>query len=143
MQDKQEDQTDILLAQWQTCVEMANSVSQRRDAMNNIFITLNLAIIATVSFVRNVKTVFLLVAGVVLCVIWLLFIRNFKLLNEAKFQVINDIEEKLPMSPFASEWHKLEVNKNYSDGTKLERALPITFTILYISAIVVLLIMSC
>ena len=25
---------ELLLAQWQTCVEMANSISQRRDTMN-------------------------------------------------------------------------------------------------------------
>lgn len=39
---------ELLLNQWQTCVDMSNSVSQRRDNMNNIFITLNLAIIAAV-----------------------------------------------------------------------------------------------
>lgn len=40
---------DLILAQWQTYVEMANSVSQRRDAMNNVFITLNLALLTAVS----------------------------------------------------------------------------------------------
>lgn len=140
MQEKPGDQIDAILAQWQTCVEMANSVSQRRDAMNNIFISLNLAIIAAVSFVWNAKTVFLLIVGIVLCAIWLLFIRNFKLLNEAKFQVINEIEEKLPMTPFGREWGKLQSNKKYMDGTKLERALPITFICLYAVAIVALLI---
>ena len=80
-----EDKTEIILAQWQTCVEMANSVSQRRDAMNNIFITLNLAIIAAVSITWNIKSLFILVAGIVVCAIWLLFIRNYKLLNAEKF----------------------------------------------------------
>ena len=42
--------SELILAQWQTCVEMANSVSQRRDSMNNIFITLNLAILATIFY---------------------------------------------------------------------------------------------
>ena len=54
---------DILLAQWQTCVEMANCVSQRRDMMNNIFVTLNLAIVAAVSLVCSFKSLFLLIAG--------------------------------------------------------------------------------
>lgn len=141
MQEKQDGKTDIILAQWQTCVEMANSVSQRCDAMNNIFITLNLAIIAAVSFVWNAQTVFLLVVGIVLCIIWLLFIQNFKLLNELKFQVINEIEENLPMTPFGCEWKKLQSNKKYMDGTKLERTLPITFIVLYVTAIVALLVM--
>lgn len=29
--------TEIKLAQWQTCVEMANAVSARRDNLNNLF----------------------------------------------------------------------------------------------------------
>ena len=45
MEDK-----EVLLSQWQTCVEMANSVSQRRDSMNNLFVTLNIALLAAKSF---------------------------------------------------------------------------------------------
>lgn len=127
---------DILLAQWQTCVEMANCVSQRRDMMNNIFVTLNLAIVAAVSLVWSFKSLFLLIAGLVVCVIWLFFIRNFKLLNSAKFQVINNLEESLPSAPFSDEWKELKSNKKYMDGTKLEKSLPITFIILYATAII-------
>ena len=45
---------DVILAEWQTCVEMANSVSQRRYSMNNIFVTLNLAVITAVSFTSSI-----------------------------------------------------------------------------------------
>ena len=45
---------DLILAQWQTYVEMANSVSQRRDAMNNVFITLNLALLTAVSLAWDI-----------------------------------------------------------------------------------------
>lgn len=86
------DKTEIILTQWQTCVEMANSVSQRRDAMNNIFITLNLAILAAVSLTWDIKSLFILVAGIVICSIWILFIKNYKLLNTAKFDVINKLD---------------------------------------------------
>lgn len=127
---------DILLAQWQTCVEMANCVSQRRDMMNNIFVTLNLAIVAAVSLTWSFKSLFLLIAGLVVCTIWLFFIRNFKLLNSAKFQVINNIEESLPSTPFSDEWKELKSNKKYMNGTKLEKSLPITFSILYATAII-------
>ena len=72
------DKTEIILTQWQTCVEMANSVSQRRDAMNNIFITLNLAILAAVSLTWDIKSLFILVAGIVICSIWIL---NEKITN--------------------------------------------------------------
>ena len=63
--EKAAENKEILLAQWQTCVEMANATSQRRDSMNNIFVTLNLAIIAAVTFVWDIKSLFVLAAGVV------------------------------------------------------------------------------
>lgn len=130
---------DLLLAQWQTCVEMANFISQRRDTMNNIFITLNLAIMAAVSVVWDIKSILILAAGIVVCILWILFIRNYKLLNTAKFEVINDIEKALPCQPFNNEWDKLKCNEKYRDGTKLERLLPIMFILLYIVATAIIL----
>lgn len=49
--------TEIKLAQWQTCVEMANAVSARRDNLNNLFVTVNLALAAAISLVWDVKTI--------------------------------------------------------------------------------------
>lgn len=137
-----EDKVEVILAQWQTCVEMANSVSQRRDSMNNIFMTLNLAIITAVSITWDIKSILILVSGIVACVIWILFLRNYKLLNSEKFKVINSIENKLPVKPFNDEWDNLKKNKKYMDSTKLEKTLPITFVILYIITIVVIIILK-
>lgn len=138
-----DDKTEAILAQWQTCVEMANFVSQRRDTMNNIFVTLNLAIIATVSITWDIKSLFILAAGIVVCIIWLLFIRNYKLLNTEKFNVINEIENKLPVKPFNDEWKKLKSNKKYKDGTKLENTLPLMFIVLYVIAIITIVTIKC
>ncbi|MBM7021924.1 hypothetical protein [Treponema sp. Marseille-Q4523] len=132
---------ELLLAQWQTCVEMANSISQRRDTMNNIFVTLNLAIMAAVSIVWNIKSILILVAGIVVCVLWILFIRNYKQLNAVKFEIINKIEKGLPYQAFNEEWEKLKSSKKYMDSTKLEKFLPIMFIILYfVTAIIILII---
>ena len=123
---------DNLLAQWQTCVEMANAVSERRDTMNNLFVTLNLAIVAAISFMWDTKTIFLLIAGIIVCVVWFLFIQNFRELNKAKFEVINKIESRLPIKAFADEWKHLKKNRKYIEGTKLEKVIPVTFGLLYI-----------
>lgn len=103
---------ETLLTQWQTCVEMANAVSQRRDAMNNLFVTLNLAIVAAASFIWDAKTIMLLVSGIIVCVVWIFFIRNFRELNRAKFEVINKLEQSLPVSAFSDEWQSLKKSKN-------------------------------
>lgn len=136
---EQEDKQQDVLAIWQTCVEMANGVSQRRDTMNNLFVTLNIAVIAAVSWMWDVKTVFLCVAGLVICVVWLLYINNFKRLNTAKFRVIYDLEERLGVTPFKDEWDILKKTKRYLEGTKLERILPIAFALGYAVVFVILI----
>ena len=125
----------LLLNQWQTCVEMANSVSQRRDTMNNFFVTINLAIVATISLTWDLKSIILAFVGLVLCIVWLLFIRNYKLLNTEKFKVINKIEKQLPAKPFFDEWEILKNNKKYKDTTSLENIIPITFIVLFIVSV--------
>lgn len=135
-----EENKEMLLSQWQTCVEMANSISERRDNMNNLFVTLNLAIIAASSFMWDTKTIALLVAGILLCIVWLLFIKNFRELNRAKFDVINRMEKRLPAQPFYDEWAELKKSKKYIEGTKLERLFPIVFCILYIGIFIFILI---
>lgn len=136
---EQEDKKQDVLAIWQTCVEMANGVSQRRDTMNNLFVTLNIAVIAAVSWMWDVKTVFLCAAGLVICVVWLLYINNFKRLNTAKFRVIYDLEERLGVTPFKDEWDILKKTKRYLEGTKLERILPIAFALGYAVVFVILI----
>lgn len=131
---------EILLSQWSTCVEMANAVSQRRDNMNNLFVTINIAILAANSFLWDIKTVILSISGICICVIWLLFINNFKLLNKAKFNVIEQIEKKLPIQAFNEEWKELKKYKKYRDGTTLEKIFSIAFILLYIVMIIIMLV---
>lgn len=137
MDSKEKDQ-GIILFQWQTCVEMANAVSERRDSMNNLFITVNLAVAAAASYMWDSKTILLLVAGIVECIVWIFFINNYKHLNKAKFEVINDIEKSLPIKAFTQEWEIIQKSKKYKEGTKLEKVLPITFAVLYVGVLLYL-----
>lgn len=119
-QKKNEDEKIILLAQWQTCVEMADSISQRRDTMNNWFIIINSGLLAFASFRFDCKTFIAILAGMTLCILWIIFIRNYKELNVAKFKIINELERKLPASPFLDEWRIIKSRKKYVNSTSLE-----------------------
>lgn len=132
------DKKNIILAQWQTCVEMANEISHRRDTMNNLFVTINIALIAMISYVWSIKTIFVSLIGIVFCIVWIRFIINFKMLNKEKFNVINELESHLPVKPFNNEWNKLQSNKKYIDGTTIEYILPSTFIISYIIISIIL-----
>lgn len=127
---------ECILSQWQTCVEMANSISQRRDTMNNLFVTLNLAVFAAISLIWDIKTVILSVAGIVVCAVWLLFIRNFRVLNAAKFDVINQLEQQLPVQAFQEEWKLVKNNTKYTEGTILERIFPFAFGAIYLGVLI-------
>lgn len=140
MIDEQEtNKQQVILSQWQTCVEMANNVSQRRDTTNNVFITLNLAIItavSSISSIENISKFVILIFGMGICFLWFLLIKNFKTLNKIKFEIINEIEEKLPLQPFKDEWERLNELKNseekYKNFTKIESYLPLVFSVLYL-----------
>lgn len=63
-------------------------------------------------------------------------------MNKAKFDVINDMEKKLQMQPFADEWNKLKSDKKYKDSTTVEKVLPIMFVILYIVGMIMIFVMK-
>ena len=128
---------ELILAQWQTCIEMADSISGRRDTMNNLFITLNSALITAISSFWDVRSISVSFIGIIVSIFWFLFINNFKRLNEAKFKIVNDMELKLLEQPFTKEFQILKVN-GYKEGTKLEKMLPTSFGIFYIAIIVII-----
>lgn len=122
---------ELIIQQWQTCVEMANNLSTRRDSMNNIFIVLNTAIVTAISFTRDIKSILLTVCGIILGIVWLIYINNFKRLSAEKYHIINDMEKALPIQPFTKEWNNLNKRK-YLKQTTIERIIPITFILIYV-----------
>lgn len=133
---------DVMIQQWQTCVDMANSISQRRDTMNNLLVTLNLAIVATVTIVWDLKSLLISFVGIVICCVWWRFITYFKHLNKAKFSVISELEQSMQIKPFTKEWEILCKDKKFVEGTKLERIFPVAFGIVYITVIVLMICMK-
>ena len=124
-----------VLEQWKTCVEMANSNTEKRNNANSLFITLNAALFAVITFAWDYKSIFLSVIGIVVCVLWLNSIRSYKQLSSVKYHIVNEIEKKLPLAPFTHEWEKLRLEYNYVGLTKIEKVLPWLFLVLYIVAI--------
>ena len=112
---------ELLLNQWQTCVDMANSVSQRRDNMNNIFITLNLAIMAAVSITWDIKSLFILIAGITICILWMLNIRNYKLKEAIRRQMqpASCILILAGVYSTYSKWINIEIELAQSMGKKI------------------------
>ena len=122
---------DVVLEQWKTCVEMANSNTEKRTNTNNIFITINSALLAVISFSLEQKSIALSIVGIFVCITWLRSIESYKILSSVKYHIINEIEVQLPLAPFAYEWEKLKTENKYLGLTKIEKTLPWLFIILY------------
>lgn len=125
-----------VLEQWKTCVEMANSNTEKRNNANNLFITINSALFAVITFAWDYKSILLSIIGIVVCVLWLSSIRSYKQLSSVKYDIVNEIEKKLPLAPFTYEWEKLKLEHNYVGLTRIENVLPWLFLVLYAVAII-------
>ena len=139
-----------LLEQYKLCVSMADKNSSRRAAANNFFLSLNTLLITIIGILSNLGSDFIKVnlgwvvlaalAGVMFCWIWRANIGCYRALNEAKFKVINAIEQKLPVSAFESEWNCLnqkDARVKYPQLTKLEMRIPIIFMAIYIALVTI------
>lgn len=129
-----------LLEQYKLYVEMTDRISSRRQLANSFFLSINTAIIALISHINlgseSGSSSFWLVslAGMTLCFIWYKLVRSYKDLNDAKFKVIHEMEAKLPVSPYDSEWEKVDKGKNsklYLPFTKIEIYIPWIFFVIH------------
>lgn len=126
---------DAILEQWKVCVEMANANSEKRSNSNNIFITINTALVAVITFSLNYKNIILSLIGIVISVLWIRTLNSYAKLSKVKYDIINELESKLPTTPFTDEWYRLTKERNYIGLTKTEKVLPCIYTLIYIISI--------
>ena len=137
---------------YKLAVEMADRVSARRGTANAFFLTLNTALAGFAGVVRSPSSsdpgmagvdafaiVLLALVGLVLSSAWWLLLRSYRDLNEAKFRVINAMEERFQAHPFSDEWRYLKkdpVKKKfrvrYAELNVVERVVPVAFGLLYV-----------
>lgn len=123
-----------LLDQYKLYVEMADRISQRRTSANSYFLSVNSAILAFAGYLTSKGSTdylwLMAVAGILLCVLWHNIITAYRNLNTAKWEVVQPIEERLPISPYAAEWEAVERGRNpklYRPLSHIERFVPWIF----------------
>lgn len=134
---------------YKLAVEMADRVSARRAVANAFFLTVNTTLVAVVGLHTNAegsRPLFIAVcaAGIVVAACWFFLLQNYRRLNEAKFVVINRIEDEyLPVKVFKDEWGLLggedppagraaRVKAGLKQLGGVERIVPWVFAVLYI-----------
>lgn len=119
--------------------ELADRISSRRATANAFFLTAETTFIGVVALIlgqhkatSGVRGV-VVGAGVLLSLSWWLQLRRYRELNKAKFAVLTDIEQTLPVQLFASEWTRLTAQPKhrwlprFTEIGTTERIVPLVF----------------
>ena len=138
---------DHLLEQYKLYVEMADRISQRRDQSNRFYASLLAGMIAIMVVLTrldvadDVWAVVFLVGGLFgafLSVVWIVNIRSYHTLNTAKYRIINELEESLPVQGFAKEWDLLTSpadSPKYFQLTRVEQFVPVIMCLLFLGLV--------
>ncbi|WP_229840272.1 RipA family octameric membrane protein [Streptomyces brasiliensis] len=138
-------QSQLILEQYKLCVEMADRLSARRGLTNSFFLTLNLAMVSVIASlapaVARESRVFVLLIALVItcgeCFVWFCALRSYRLVNKAKYAVIEVLEEKLPARAYSKgEWHAFVRSGHhgrYFRLTSVEQTMPLLFGLGYVA----------
>ena len=137
-------QWSFLLEQYKTFVNTAENMPVRRQAMNTLFLSINVVLLSVLGVIFKeiikvqmalIGVIALAATGTLLCISWYKLIRSSRQLNAGKFAVIHLLEQYLPAAPFTAEWEFLgkgKDKKKYVRFTQTERIIPIVLIILYV-----------
>lgn len=129
---KEKRKTSIIIEQYKIICESADSITDKRQSANNFYLTINsffLSVAGYFSAEQPYTTITICIIGFSISCLWHQNIESYKQLNSAKFKIIHEIEELLPLRIFKKEEQLL--HKKYSKLTSLEKNIPVLFLFFY------------
>ena len=146
---------DQLLEIYKLHAELADRVSQRREGANRLHVSLLSAFLVFLAALLRFgsgeipASVLLLFSGIIGMAVsgsWYIVIRSYRQLNKGKFATLHELEQKLDYPFFRREWEFLKQGRDrnlYWKLTVVETFLPIIFSLLFFSFLVIALCMFC
>lgn len=138
--------SDQFFNQYKLYLSTAETISDKRQTANNYMWTINAALISgfSLSFASNSNLyyfqILVTILAIMLCIFWHQLIISYKNINSVKFQIIHELEKKLPINLYAHEWDliKAEKNKRYKSFSSIEINVPIVFFLFWLCALIAL-----
>ena len=125
------------LTMYQDYVASADRISERRHAANSFFLSVNTGLLGVTGYFSSGDTKLIWLAalgGVILSGTWWLLLRSYRSLNTAKFNVIHELEQRLPFSAYDEEWVHLKSGLDKSvhiPFSAVESIVPVVFVLLH------------
>lgn len=147
-QMRNEEQVDkreltTVFAMYQQYVATAEKISDQRSGTNKWMLAVNSAVISFYGYLsagkesvsleeKDLWLVFVPACGAMVCSTWMFLISSYQKLNSAKFQVIKEIEARLPISPFCRE-EEIYNAMGRRPISYLEKFVPLVFFLFYLA----------
>ena len=133
---------DGYLEQYKLFVEMTDRISARRAVASSFFLSAQSALVVLLGVASEGQWV-LAVPGVILAVAWWVQLRSYRQLNAARFEVIHDLERRLPAAPYTDEWAILRASvisrrrrDRYAELGLVERVVPGLFAAIFLGVLI-------
>ena len=138
----------IFLEQYKLYVKMLESSNKHRMDTNTLFISINAVMVTFSSFFNKGNPqapILVAVSGILFSIAWIILLVRHNKVNQARWNVIYEMEHHLPFNPFEREWKdpdKLGQEENSQSGkgkkkfyfpiSLTEAWLPVGFMVIYV-----------
>ncbi len=145
---------NVLLEQYKVFLSTSEALVERRQNVNNFYITINTIIISLAGTIiaLDIELKYKMIIGIIigfigfiLSISWMNILVSYGNLNSSKMKIISLIEKYLPASLYDTEWEALSDtlnNKKYISFTDNEKFIPKIFVQVYIAIFISFLIYS-
>ena len=141
----------ILIEQWKTSVDFAKDISNRRQSMNGLLMTGLSLLLSGILFSNRMSNLnnyqygiivlTICVVGIVLCYLWVKQLNYYSTLNIIKYDVIREIEKRLPAKIYTYENENFYESKSGRKSfSKIEKRVPMVFAFVFLVIFVVVFI---
>ena len=135
------DYIDKMFEQYRIFLQMIGGLERRREMVNRFFLSINIGLLAVIGLSTQLESTVLMpyemwklsmpVVGITFAAIWLGNLRSYKKLSSVKWDIVQKIEERLPLKIHKVEWDILQATK-YRQLTSGEQIIPICFVAVYL-----------
>lgn len=147
------DNSEMLIEQYKVMLSTSESLIERRQKLTTTYLSIFSVLLPVISTMLTFSHFYLYLGAalisticIILCFSWRSTIISYGKSNRAKFAILEEIESKLPVAMFSSEWLALKkITVKYKSFTNRETLIPILFAIVYavlLSISIVLLILK-
>ncbi len=152
-EDYGDDYDNKLFEQYKVYLKNIDSLENRRKVTHSFFLSINTGLIAALGILaqfgiayQDTNQLWLVgggIAGILFAYSWFRTIRSYILLGTVKWDIILEIEKKLPLKIHEVEWNILTSKKKrwsrYTKLTDVELAIPIIFIALYVLFLLIIM----